>query len=149
MSAGRSDIGFRIDLATVRNCSLVHLVASHTSVLLRPNPGKCSGPIRQTEVCASVRLRTRHGQPVKVFEAVADMMNRGLSVHEESITKARLAVLREEIDSIHFTNVMYWREGTEHSVEARAEHKGRQRRLREIGAAQRALACEGGHSEVN
>jgi hypothetical protein len=43
---------------------------------------------------------------------------------------------REEIDSIHFANVLYWREGTTHSHAATMEYLQRQTRLREIRAAQ-------------
>jgi phosphoserine phosphatase RsbU/P len=44
----------------------------------------------------------------------------------------------EEIDTIHFANVMYWREGTAHSREGTAQYQCRKDRLREIMAAQLA-----------
>ena len=46
--------------------------------------------------------------------------------------------VREEIDSIHFANVLYWREGMTHSQAATVEYQHRQIRLREIRAAQLA-----------
>jgi hypothetical protein len=49
----------------------------------------------------------------------------------------------KEMDSLHFANVLYWREGPEHSREATVKYRDRQHRLREITAAQRALVCEG------
>ena len=59
------------------------------------------------------------------------------------MTETKIALLREEIDAIHFANVLYWRHSTEHSREAIAEYEWRQRRLREIEAARRALVGEG------
>jgi hypothetical protein len=59
------------------------------------------------------------------------------------MNETKIAALREEIDATHFANVLYWREGRQHSPEAVAEYERRQRRLREIKAAQLALACEG------
>jgi hypothetical protein len=53
---------------------------------------------------------------------------------ETKITTSRI----EEIDSLHFANILYWREGNEHSREARAEYQRRNDRLQEIRAAQRA-----------
>lgn len=44
----------------------------------------------------------------------------------------------KEIDSIHFANIMYWREGTEHSRQGTAQYQCRKDRLREIMAAQLA-----------
>jgi hypothetical protein len=38
----------------------------------------------------------------------------------------------EEIASLHFANVLYWRKGQEQSREARAEYQRRQDRLLEI-----------------
>ena len=54
--------------------------------------------------------------------------------------------VREETDSIHFANVLYWRDrtihirpkGTTHSQAATAECEHRQSRLREVRAAQLA-----------
>jgi hypothetical protein len=58
------------------------------------------------------------------------------------MTETEITILREEIDAIQFANVLYWRQG-KHSREATGEYYWRQRRLREITAGQRALACEG------
>jgi hypothetical protein len=43
-----------------------------------------------------------------------------------------------EIDSIHQANVLYWRQGPEHSREAAAEYERRKERLEEIRAVQLA-----------
>jgi hypothetical protein len=53
---------------------------------------------------------------------------------EVKITNPRV----KEIDSLHFANVLYWREGPEHSREANLEHQRRKDRLKEIRAAQLA-----------
>jgi hypothetical protein len=45
--------------------------------------------------------------------------------------KARIVVLQEEIDSIHFANKLYWAK-EEHSHTAIAEYERRQDRLEEI-----------------
>jgi hypothetical protein len=45
---------------------------------------------------------------------------------------AKIIALRKELDSIHFANVLYWREGTEHSLEANTEYLRRHDRLPEI-----------------
>jgi hypothetical protein len=45
--------------------------------------------------------------------------------------KARIAALREEIESIHFANKLYWRQ-TNPSDAAKAEYYRRQDRLEEI-----------------
>lgn len=47
----------------------------------------------------------------------------------------KLARLREEIDVLHFANVVYWKYGREHGGMATAEHNRRQRRLRQIAVA--------------
>jgi hypothetical protein len=44
----------------------------------------------------------------------------------------------EEIASLHFANVLYWRKGQEQSREARAEYQRRQDRLLEIRKLQLA-----------
>ena len=44
----------------------------------------------------------------------------------------------DEVASLHYANVLYWREGTVQSREARAEYQRRQDRLREIRALQLA-----------
>jgi hypothetical protein len=59
------------------------------------------------------------------------------------MSETKIALLREEMNAIHFANVLYWRHSREHSREATAEYDQRQRRLREIAAARRALVCEG------
>ena len=48
-----------------------------------------------------------------------------------------------EIDSIHHANVLYWRQGPEHSREDTAEYERRKERLEEIRAVPRT---EGGLS---
>jgi len=44
----------------------------------------------------------------------------------------KITALRKELDSIHLANVLYWREGTEHSVEANVEYLRRHDRLPKI-----------------
>jgi hypothetical protein len=49
----------------------------------------------------------------------------------EATRKARIALLCEEIDAIHFANVTYWQQ-TVHTVDAEAEYQSSQDRLEEI-----------------
>ncbi len=49
-----------------------------------------------------------------------------------AINEAKIAALKEEVNFIHFANVLYWKQGAECSREARAEYQRRQDRLREI-----------------
>ena len=50
-----------------------------------------------------------------------------------SMIEATSANLRNaEIDSLHFANVLYWREGSEHTREAAVEYQRRKDRLREL-----------------
>jgi hypothetical protein len=51
---------------------------------------------------------------------------------ETKITNPRI----EEIESLHFANVLYWREGTEHTPKANAEYQHRKDRLQELRALQ-------------
>jgi hypothetical protein len=44
----------------------------------------------------------------------------------------------DEVASLHYANVLYWREGAMQSREAKAEYQRRQDRLREIRALQLA-----------
>ena len=44
----------------------------------------------------------------------------------------KMAALREELASIYFADVWYWREGTNASREAAREYQSRQDRVREI-----------------
>ncbi|MFZ0284993.1 MAG: hypothetical protein WAL32_07160 [Terriglobales bacterium] len=44
----------------------------------------------------------------------------------------KVAALREEMDSIHYANTLYWSQGTAHSREERAEYQRRLDRLDEI-----------------
>ena len=44
----------------------------------------------------------------------------------------------DEIASLQYANVLYWREGEKQSREAKAEYQRRQNRLREIRAIQLA-----------
>ncbi|MGA2356557.1 MAG: hypothetical protein ABSG02_18855 [Terriglobales bacterium] len=55
----------------------------------------------------------------------------GPAMDPEVTKKARIALLQEEIQSIHYVNELYWRQ-TNHSVAAKAEHYRRQDRLEEI-----------------
>jgi len=48
------------------------------------------------------------------------------------MNEAKNAALKEEVNFIHFANVLYWRQGAQSSREARAEYQRRQDRLREI-----------------
>jgi hypothetical protein len=50
----------------------------------------------------------------------------------------------DEIDSLHFANVLYWRQGTKQSREAKAQYQRRQDRLRDI----RALRLSQGKNAV-
>jgi hypothetical protein len=50
----------------------------------------------------------------------------------EDTRKARIAVLNEELESIHYANTVYWRLGKDHSREAGVEYQRRQDRLEEI-----------------
>jgi hypothetical protein len=47
-------------------------------------------------------------------------------------TRARVAILSEEMDGIHFTNALYWERGEAATLKARAAYERRQRRLEEI-----------------
>ena len=58
---------------------------------------------------------------------IADMFWRQMAINE-----AKIAALMEEVNFIHFANVLYWKQGAECSREARAEYQRRQDRLREI-----------------
>lgn len=58
------------------------------------------------------------------------------------MNEIKIATLREEID-FQFANVLHWRQGTGQTCGAGEKYQRRQRRLREIRAAQRALDCEG------
>lgn len=49
----------------------------------------------------------------------------------EGARQARIAVLQEEIDFVHFANELYWRQ-VNSCVAAKAEHYRRQDRLEEI-----------------
>ena len=44
------------------------------------------------------------------------------------------AKLTDEVVSLHYANVLYWRESAKQSREAKAEYQSRQDRLREIRA---------------
>jgi hypothetical protein len=48
------------------------------------------------------------------------------------MNEAKNTALKEEVNFIHFADVLYWRQGAESSREARAEYQRRQDRLREI-----------------
>ena len=48
------------------------------------------------------------------------------------MNEGKNTALKEEVNFIHFADVLYWRQGTESSREARAEYQRRQDRLREI-----------------
>jgi hypothetical protein len=47
---------------------------------------------------------------------------------------SRIAVLNEEMDDIHFANVLYWKQGHSQTVAAKAEYQFRQNRLEKIRA---------------
>ncbi len=49
----------------------------------------------------------------------------------EAKRQERIAALRQEMDSIHYANDLYWRQ-TAHSDAARAEFRRRQDRLDEV-----------------
>ncbi|MGA7291873.1 MAG: hypothetical protein WBW85_04955 [Terriglobales bacterium] len=53
------------------------------------------------------------------------------TMDHEAARKARLALLKEEINSIHLANTLYWRDDQPRR-EARAEHYRRQLRLEEL-----------------
>jgi len=50
------------------------------------------------------------------------------------MSEAKIAALKEEIESIHFADALYWKRGRDHSREANAEYKRRQDRIQEIGS---------------
>jgi len=47
-------------------------------------------------------------------------------------TNVKIAALTVEMDSIHFANTSYWKQGHSQTVAARAEYQRRQDRLEEI-----------------
>jgi len=49
-----------------------------------------------------------------------------------STVRDRIAVLSQEMDGIHFVNLLYWEHGEAATLKARADHERRQRRLEEI-----------------
>lgn len=58
--------------------------------------------------------------------------SRGGSIMDLDATRqARIAVLQEEMDFIHYANELYWRQKN-HSDAARTEYYNRQDRLEEI-----------------
>ena len=48
------------------------------------------------------------------------------------MNKVKIAALKEEVNFIHFVDVLYWKQGAEPSRQARAEYHSRQDRLRGI-----------------
>jgi hypothetical protein len=52
-------------------------------------------------------------------------------MNDDTLCQAKLAVLREEMEAIHFANKLYWGR-PEHSREADMEHQLRQERLEQI-----------------
>ena len=48
------------------------------------------------------------------------------------MSEAKIAALKEEIESIHFADALYWKRGKHNSREASAEYQRRQDRLPEI-----------------
>ncbi len=56
----------------------------------------------------------------------------GPPMQGDSSIRARLASLREEIDSIHLANSLHWKQGECHSREEMVAYERRQDRLEEI-----------------
>jgi hypothetical protein len=50
----------------------------------------------------------------------------------DSLAKARIKALHEEMDAIHRANLLYWKHGDSQGRAARAEHDRRQKTLDEI-----------------
>jgi hypothetical protein len=50
------------------------------------------------------------------------------------MSEAKIAALKEEIESIHFADALYWKRGSDHSREANAEYERRQDRIQQIGS---------------
>ena len=53
-------------------------------------------------------------------------------MESDSVAKAKIAALHEEMDAIHVANSLYWKQGEAFTVEARAEYQRRLDRLQEI-----------------
>lgn len=93
----------------------------------------CSGV--ETPSPAFVTLDTRncdlnHGSCGEVMGNFNQAV--GSPMPSDSSIQARLANLREEMDSIHLANGLYWKQGECHSREEMAEYERRQERLEEI-----------------
>jgi hypothetical protein len=54
-----------------------------------------------------------------------------MAMGDETVRQATLAALREEVETIHSENKLYWNR-KEHSHEADMEHQLRQERLEQI-----------------
>jgi len=48
------------------------------------------------------------------------------------MNEAKIAALKEEIESIHYADALYWKRGKDNSLEAIAEYERRQDRLPKI-----------------
>ena len=51
------------------------------------------------------------------------------------MSEAEIAALKEEIESIHFADALYWKCGQDRSREVGEEYQRRQNRLQEIRSA--------------
>jgi hypothetical protein len=56
-------------------------------------------------------------------------MNTGMS---DAKTNLRIAALNEEMDTLHYANSLYWRQGQYHNSDAKALYQFRQDRLDQI-----------------
>lgn len=53
-------------------------------------------------------------------------------MESDSVVKAKIAALHEEMHAIHVANSLHWKQGEAVTVEARAEYHRRLNRLEEI-----------------
>jgi len=47
---------------------------------------------------------------------------------------ARIAILSEEMDALHYENALYWKQGSHHTTAATAQYQFRQDRLEKVRA---------------
>ena len=62
--------------------------------------------------------------------------------YSPKMSEPKIAALKEEIESIHFADALYWKRGKDSSREASAEYQRRQDRLREIESERALLQAE-------
>ena len=53
-------------------------------------------------------------------------------IKPEAPSEPKIAILKEEMQSIHLANYMYWRLGDAHTLVAKAEYERRRRRLEKL-----------------